>query len=60
MEALKSDNKMARVQALNVLDLMGDDAKPALEEVKKLVKAKPSGLDYDSRAASHIVDKFGG
>jgi hypothetical protein len=57
-DALKSPNPMARVQALNVLENMGDDARPALAETKQLLKEDIKDSDYDVRAAKRILDNF--
>ncbi|MDH5603311.1 MAG: sulfatase-like hydrolase/transferase [Cyclobacteriaceae bacterium] len=58
-QSLKDPNLMARVQALNVLENMGEDARVFLETVKKIVdNAPPNNRDYDVRAAERIVDKF--
>ena len=53
--ALKSDNAMARVQALNVLEIMGDDAKGAYDDIRSLLRADVKDSDYDVRAAKRIV-----
>ncbi|WP_025762348.1 sulfatase-like hydrolase/transferase [Dyadobacter tibetensis] len=58
-QVLKSDNQMARVYALNVLEQMGEDARPALDEVKILLKDNPGGGDYDVRAAERLVELLG-
>ena len=57
-DALKSTNPMARVQALNVLENMGDDARPALEEINQLLKEDIKDGDYDVRAAKRILDNI--
>lgn len=54
--SLKSDNVMARVQALNVLESMGEDARPALAEIRSLLKRDVKDGDYDVRAASRILE----
>lgn len=54
--ALKSDNAMARVQALNVLETMGQDATPAYGDIRLLLKADVKDSDYDVRAAKRIID----
>ena len=56
--ALKHDNLMARVQALNVLETMDKDALPALEMVKQLVPEDEENRDYDSRAAERLEAKL--
>lgn len=57
-DALASDNLMARVQALNVLENIGDDAGAALDEVKRLVKENVGDGDYDVRAANRILENL--
>jgi N-sulfoglucosamine sulfohydrolase len=57
-EALKNDNLMARVQALNVLENMKHDIRPALKAIKALIpKDKPSN-EYDVRAARKLVEEL--
>jgi arylsulfatase A-like enzyme len=58
--ALQHDNKMARVQALNVLEQMNEDARPAFDLIKSLTKDDLQDQDYDSRAASRIVEVLEG
>lgn len=57
-QALASDNLMARLQALNVLENIGDDARPALDDIAKLLKDDVKDGDYDVRAAKHIIEKL--
>lgn len=57
-DALQKGNLMARVQALNVLETMDDDAMPALGVVKTLVPKDPQDRDYDSRAAERLMEKL--
>ena len=57
-DALKSDNLMARVQALNVLENMGQDASGALKEIRDLIKENVADGDYDVRAAQRILDNI--
>jgi N-sulfoglucosamine sulfohydrolase len=57
-EALKSHNLMARVQALNVLEGMGNDAQPLLADIKMVYKDQVKDGDYDVRAAKRIVEKL--
>ena len=59
ISALTHDNIMARVQALNVLENMGEDARPALEALKQLLKENIKDGDYDVRAAQRIIEKMG-
>lgn len=56
--ALDSDNMMARVQALNVLELMGEAAKPALNKVREIIPEDPQNRNYDIRAGRRLLDKF--
>ncbi len=56
-EALKSENQMARVQALNVLETIGTKAKPSFDNVRNLLKGNPKDSDYDVRAAKKILDE---
>lgn len=56
--ALTSDNTMARLQALNVLEDMGDDARPAADAIRGLISENVRDSDYDIRAANHIIAKF--
>ncbi|WPP51819.1 sulfatase-like hydrolase/transferase [Catalinimonas niigatensis] len=57
-EALKIDNEMARVQAINVLETMKADAMPTLSAVKALVPDDPEVNNYDVRAARRLVEKL--
>ena len=54
-DALSSDLQMARVQALNILEQLGPDAKAAFPAVKKLLDDKKKNADYDLRAAEKIM-----
>ncbi len=59
--ALISNQLMVRVNALNVLDLFGEDARPALNSVKALLKDKKSkDRSYDLRAARYFLRKLEG
>lgn len=55
-EALKSENQMARVQALNVLETIGAKAQPAFENVRALLKTNQQDSDYDVRAVKKILE----
>jgi arylsulfatase A-like enzyme len=57
-EDLKVNNKMARVQALNVLENMEEHAIPALPEVEKLVDREQQNQDYDIRAGNRLIEKL--
>lgn len=64
LSALKHDNLFVRVQALNVLQSLGDEAKPAIEYVKQLIPSGPlpnPGQDtaYDLRAARSFLESVG-
>lgn len=56
--ALKSDNPYARLQALNVLDLTGKDAAPAIPDAEKISAQKAEMFDYDIRAAKVLLNNF--
>ncbi|MGB3587783.1 MAG: sulfatase-like hydrolase/transferase [Tunicatimonas sp.] len=55
---LSDDNLMARVQALNVLETMDQDALPSLDAVNQLVPKDEQNRDYDTRAAKHLANKL--
>lgn len=57
-EALQSDNQMARVQALNVLETMEQDANAVLPAVKALTSDNLQDRDYDVRAANRLLEKL--
>ncbi len=57
-EALSSSVRMVRVQALNVLEQMGPDSKPALPQILALLKDGQKDSDYDMRAAKRIQDNL--
>ena len=57
-DALKSDNPYARLQALNVLDLTGKDAAPAIPETEKISEQKAEMFDYDIRAAKVLLQNY--
>lgn len=52
---LESDNLMARLMALNILENMDLDALPAMEAARKLIKDEN---EYDIRAAAKLVEKL--
>ena len=54
-EALGSDIEMARVQALNILEQLGPDARPAYPMVEKLMTDKKRNANYDLRAAEKLL-----
>src|SRR5690606_27318334 len=56
--ALKDSNKMARVQALNVLEIMEDDAQPAFDAIEALTADELQDQDYDIRAANRLLKKL--
>jgi hypothetical protein len=58
---LENGNEMARVHAVNVLKLMGEDARPALEAAQRILdQSKPEdethNRGYDIRAARSLID----
>jgi N-sulfoglucosamine sulfohydrolase len=57
--ALKSNNQMARVQALNILDQLGPEARKAYPAVKDVIAGEKVDGSYDIRAAEHILSKAG-
>lgn len=59
-EALKNENLMVRVQALNVLENIGKDAFPSVLTIKKMVAENPESNQYDIRAARRVVEKLEG
>ncbi len=56
--ALQKGNLMARVQALNVLETMEDDATPAIPAIKAVVPDDPKNRNYDVRAARRLIEKL--
>ncbi len=59
IDALKQGNQMARVQALNILDQFGDDARKAYPAVKAVIVGEKADGSYDIRAAERIMEKAG-
>jgi arylsulfatase A-like enzyme len=57
IDALKKGNQMARVQALNILDQLGDDARKAYPAVKAVIVGEIADGSYDIRAAERIIFK---
>ena len=57
VDALESENMMARTMVLNVLEIMGDAAKSAKPSVEQLVEGR-TGRDYDLRAAQRLLEKW--
>ncbi len=58
---LENGNEMARVHTVNVLKLMGEDARPALQAAQAILdRAKPEDAThdkgYDIRAARSLID----
>ncbi len=58
IQCLKSPYQMGRTMALNVLEIMGDEARPALPAVQQLVPQKPNRKFYDVRAAQRLLEKL--
>ena len=60
--ALGHPHTFVRVQALNVLQYMGNDAKPAVSQIKALIPDRaPLPQDdniYDARAARTFMETF--
>lgn len=54
-EALVSDNDITVIQALNVVDLMGDNAEPLFRIVRKIHNKDPQSNDYNARLARKIL-----
>lgn len=57
-DALGSNNLMARVQALNVLEIMGNDARSLTDAIKQLLKDNIQDSDYDVRAAKRLLEEM--
>ena len=57
-DAMKSDNLIARLHALNALEEMGSDARPAIATIRSLVNGPEKDGDgaYDLRAARRILE----
>lgn len=56
--ALRTDNLMARVQALNVLDLADEKELTAVvPDLRFIIEEKHPGFDYDVRAAEWLMGK---
>ncbi|WP_373331232.1 sulfatase-like hydrolase/transferase [Salmonirosea aquatica] len=60
IDALKQGNQMARVQALSVLDQLGDEARKAYPAVKAVIVGEKVDGSYDIRAAERIIAKAEG
>lgn len=56
-QALKSDNAMARVQALNVLEMIGKKAEHSFPNIRAIITDNHKDSDYDVRAAKRILDQ---
>ncbi|MGV3504502.1 MAG: sulfatase-like hydrolase/transferase [Adhaeribacter sp.] len=57
-KALQSDNLLVRVQALNVLEYMGQEAAGALPAVKDMLQQRGKNGEYDFRAARWLISKL--
>ncbi|MCC5931432.1 MAG: sulfatase-like hydrolase/transferase [Cyclobacteriaceae bacterium] len=55
ISALRSENTMARLHALNVMETMGKDAAPALSEINRLISANLEDQNYDILAAKRLA-----
>ncbi len=55
---LQHDRMMVRLQALNVLDLVGEDARKALPAIRKEIRPRQD-REYDNRAMWGMMEKFG-
>ena len=60
IDALKKGNQMARVQALSVLDQLGNEASKAYPAVKAVIVGEKADGSYDIRAAERIIAKAEG
>ncbi|CAN5477454.1 sulfatase [soil metagenome] len=58
--ALQHENKMVRLQALNVLEQINEDARQVFDQIKSLTKDDLQDQDYDARAANRIVELLEG
>ena len=60
--ALLSQNRHSRLQALSVLQSLGKDALPVAAQVKEIVAHAPTGYSvdtaYDVRAAQNLIDQL--
>ena len=54
---LKNEELMVRVQALNVLETLGEDAKEALPVIQEIIRPIED-REYDNRAMWRLVEKF--
>jgi HEAT repeat protein len=57
---LKGENRFATLQALNVLQTMGSDALPTLDQARSLIPVDPKLDDYNGRAASTLIEMVRG
>lgn len=58
-ETLNSRNRMARLQSLNVLETMNEDAVPAFEAIKSIIPIDDSKKsEYDISAAKRLLKKI--
>ncbi len=62
-QVLETGEAMARVHAVNVLKLMGEDARPALKAAQEILdRGKPEDETYDKgydiRAARNLIDQL--
>jgi len=57
VDALGHESEWIRLRSLNVLDLIGQEARPALPAIQSAAKAK-SQFGYDHRLVEQLVDKL--
>jgi uncharacterized sulfatase len=57
LEVLRHESEWPRLRALNVLDDMGEAARPAIPEIKKALKRK-GRFGYDRRLCEVLLEKF--
>ena len=57
IEQLESNSMMVRLMALNVLDLIGDDAKAAVPTIERIIRPS-DGEVYDYWAMRSLLNKF--
>lgn len=59
IDALKVENEMVRVHAMNSLEVLGGEvAKAAIPQVKEVIAGR-EGRDYDIRAGMRLIELYG-